>query len=76
MLSAYGLRSVGSINLDRLQAEVRVRIRDLLLDHVSQRGNGAGYDHHDYKPEMRTSMETWADRVEGLVSAKGVALLR
>jgi integrase len=51
-------------------------VRDLLFDHSTKRGSGKGYDHHDYKPEMRAAMEAWADHVEGLVSAKGVALLR
>jgi hypothetical protein len=43
---------------------------------VADRGAGAGYDHHDYKPEMAQPMEAWASHIEGLVSAKGVALLR
>jgi hypothetical protein len=51
-------------------------IRDLLFDHAPKRGSGAGYDHHDYKPEMRDAMETWADYVERLVQSEGAALLR
>jgi hypothetical protein len=52
-------------------------IRDLLFDHAPQRGTGKTYDHHDYKPEMRTAMETWAKHIESLVQpAEGVATLR
>jgi integrase len=52
-------------------------IRDLLFDHAPQRGTGKTYDHHDYKPEMRAAMETWAKHIETLVQpAEGVATLR
>lgn len=52
-------------------------IRDLLFDHSTRRGSGAGYDHHDYKPEMRAAIEAWAGYVEGLVQpAEGVVRLR
>jgi hypothetical protein len=39
------------------------QVRDLLFDHVPQRGSGKGYDHHDYKPEMRAAMEIWAEYI-------------
>jgi hypothetical protein len=52
-------------------------IRDLLFDHASKRGSGKGYDHHDYKPETRKAMETWADHIAKLVRPdEGVAVLR
>jgi integrase len=51
-------------------------VRDLLFDHASKRGSGAGYDHHDYKPEMRDAMEAWAGYVERLTTPEGVARLR
>jgi integrase len=70
----HGARHLVETKLGELR--ILPHIRDLLLDHVSQRGTGSVYDHHDYKPEMRTAMETWADHVEALVSAEGVALLR
>jgi len=59
-------------------AEFRVEphIRDLLLDHVSKRGSGKGYDHHHYKDEMREAMEMWAAHVERIITPQGVARLR
>jgi len=51
-------------------------VRDLLFDHVPQRGAGAGYDHHDYKPEMRAALEAWSNYVEGLATPPGVKRLR
>jgi integrase len=51
-------------------------IRDLLFDHSTQRGTGKDYDHHDYKPEMRTALEQWAAYVDSLTTPKGVARLR
>jgi Arm DNA-binding domain len=52
-------------------------IRDLLFDHATSRGSGAGYDHHEYVPEMRSALEAWADHVERLVApAEGVTRLR
>jgi hypothetical protein len=51
-------------------------IRDLLFDHVSKRGAGKDYDHHDYIPEMRAAMEAWAEYIERLVKPGSVALLR
>jgi integrase len=50
-------------------------VRDLLFDHVFDRGAGKGYDHHDYKPEMRTAAEQWAAYVEKLVTPPGVSLV-
>jgi hypothetical protein len=51
-------------------------IRDSLFDHSTKRGTGSFYDHHDYKPEMKAAMESWARHVEGLVSVEGVRRLR
>ncbi|RDD62007.1 tyrosine-type recombinase/integrase [Ferruginivarius sediminum] len=34
-------------------------VRDLLLDHVPNRGAGAGYDHYSYGKEMREALEAW-----------------
>jgi integrase len=53
-------------------AELRIQphIRDLLLDHAWQRGAGAGYDHHDYLPEMRSAMEAWTDKLRQIVTGK------
>ena len=56
--------------------KVLPHIRDLLLDHASQRGSGKGYDHHLYYPEMRAALEAWAAKVESLVAPKGVSVLR
>lgn len=59
-------------------AELRVEphIRDLLLDHVSQRGAGKGYNHHHYKDEMREAMEAWAEHIERIVTPECVKRLR
>jgi integrase len=59
-------------------AELRVapHVRDLLLDHASKRGSGAGYDHWEYRDEMREAVEKWADHVERLVHPQGVKALR
>jgi integrase len=51
-------------------------IRDLLFDHASARGAGAGYDHYAYGQEMRAAMEAWADHIGKLVTPEGAALLR
>src|SRR5262249_51361889 len=52
-------------------------IRDLLFDHATARGAGAGYDHHEYRAEMAEAVEAWAAHVAGLASpAEGVARLR
>lgn len=55
---------------------VQPHIRDLVLDHVPQRGAGAGYDHYSYAQEMRDAMEVWAGEVERIVGHEGVAVLR
>lgn len=64
--------------LETRLAELRVapHIRDLLLDHAPARGAGAGYDHHHYGEEMKEALELWAGHVEGLVTPKGVTVLR
>ena len=49
------------------------QIRDLLFDHSTKRGAGAGYDHHQYRPEMRAALEAWAGHVEALVMPKGAS---
>jgi integrase len=35
-------------------------VRDLVLDHAPARGAGAGYDHHQYRREMRDALEAWS----------------
>ena len=35
-------------------------VRDLVLDHAPARGAGAGYDHHQYRQEMRDALEAWS----------------
>jgi hypothetical protein len=57
-------------------AKLRIppHIRDLLFDHRSGRGAGAGYDH--YCNEMREAMEAWSRHVEELVQPKGARVLR
>ena len=51
-------------------------VRDVALDHAPARGSGAGYDHYDYRAEMREAFEQWAARIEALVEPEGVRLLR
>lgn len=51
-------------------------VRDVLLDHVGQRGSGAGYDHYDYRDEVRAALQRWADHIEALVAPEGVKVLR
>lgn len=58
------------------QLRVPPHLRDLLLDHVSKRGSGQDYDHHDYAVEMREAVNLWADTIEGIVMPKGVKALR
>jgi integrase len=59
-------------------AELRVapHVRDLLLDHASKRGSGAGYDHYSYAKEMRAAMDKWAAHLEHVVMPQGVKALR
>jgi integrase len=35
-------------------------VRDLVLDHAPARGAGAGYDHYQYRQEMRDALEAWS----------------
>ena len=77
----HGLRHLAETKTAELRDErdqplIPPHVRDMLFDHSSKRGSGKGYDHHDYKPEMRAAMEAWADYVEGLVQTEGTALLR
>jgi hypothetical protein len=51
-------------------------VRDLLFDHMPERGSGKGYDHAEYKTAMRDAVEAWSIYVEGLVGAEGVRVLR
>jgi integrase len=44
-------------------------IRDLLFDHVSKRGSGKGYDHHDYRNELRAALTVWSEYIERLVQS-------
>jgi integrase len=60
-------------------AELKIppHIRDLMFDHVPNRGSGRGYDHHEYKDELREAFELWASHIEHLVTgAQGVKRLR
>lgn len=70
----HGVRHIAETKM----AELRVpgHIRDLLFDHVPERGAGAVYDHHEYQDEMRSAVEQWADHIEQLVTPAGVARLR
>jgi integrase len=54
-------------------AELKIppHICDCCFDHVSKRGTGAVYDHHDYVDEMREAIELWGRYVEGLVDPGG-----
>jgi integrase len=77
----HGLRHLAETKTAELRDErdhplIPPHVRDMLFDHSSKRGSGKGYDHHDYKPEMRAAMQVWADYVEQLVQTEGTALLR
>jgi integrase len=61
---------------DNERPAILPHVRDLLFDHATARGSGRGYDHHDYKFEMREAVEAWAAHVEELTTPKGVARLR
>ena len=68
----HGLRHLAETKTAELQDNegrslILPHIRDLLFDHVPQRGSGKSYDHHDYKAEMKAAMEAWSDYVTGLV---------
>lgn len=56
--------------------KVPPHIRDAALDHVPNRGSGAGYDHYDYVAEVGEALEKWAAYVERLVSPNGAKVLR
>jgi integrase len=65
--------------LESKLAELKVapHIRDLLFDHVPNRGTGAGYDHYEYRDEMLAALNQWAEHIEKLRQpAAGVAVLR
>ena len=70
----HGVRHLAETKLAELQ--IAPHIRDLLFDHAPTRGSGARYDHHTYRAEMLSALETWSAYVEQLVKPKGVALLR
>lgn len=71
----HALRHTAETQMAKLG--IAPHIRDLLFDHQSKRGAGAGYDHHSYGKEMREAMETWADHVEKLVQpGTGVRVLK
>ena len=77
----HGLRHLAETKTAELRVEdskplILPHVRTLLFDHATARESGKGYDHHDYKPEMREAMEAWAGYVEKLVAAEGVAVLR
>ena len=69
----HGVRHV----LETRTADIGIlpHVRDLLFDHLPERGSGRGYDHADYKNQMRAAVEAWADHVEALVTPPGVTRL-
>jgi integrase len=65
--------------LESKLAELKVppHIRDLLFDHVPNRGTGATYDHYEYRDEMLAALTEWSAYVGRLVEpAAGVTRLR
>jgi integrase len=77
----HGLRHLAETKTAELKDDnkrplIPPHVRDMLFDHSSKRGAGAGYDHHDYVPEMSTAMEAWAAYIEGLVTPPGTVRLR
>jgi integrase len=70
----HALRHTAETQMAKLR--IPPHIRDLLFDHRSGRGAGAGYDHYAYGNEMREAMETWSRHVEELVQPKGARVLR
>ena len=70
----HGLRHTVETRMAELG--VPPHIRDVLLDHVGQRGSGGGYDHYDYREEARAALQRWADHVEALAAPDGVTVLR
>ena len=57
------------------QLGVPPHIKDKLLHHTPPRTAGEGYDHYDYLPEQRESIEKWADRVVSIVWPENVRAL-
>ncbi len=55
---------------------VQPHLRDMLLDHAPARGSGAQYDHFDYRSELASAIEIWADSLERIVAPEGVRKLR
>jgi integrase len=70
----HGVRHLAETKLAELKVDPH--IRDLLFDHVPNRGSGKGYDHHQYRDEMLAALELWAAHIERLVQPQGAALLR
>jgi integrase len=66
----HALRHTAETKLAELK--VPPHIRDLLFDHVTQRGAGGRYDHFAYTDEMREGIERWGDYVRKLVGPKVV----
>ena len=66
----HGMRHLAETKTAELK--IPATTRDLLFDHVPQRGSGAGYDHHHYKDEMRAA----AGVVGGLHRAAGYSRRR
>lgn len=61
----HGIRHL--VETKTAQLGVPPHIRDVLFDHAAKRGSGKGYDHHQYKSEMRDAMEAWAGYIAELV---------
>jgi hypothetical protein len=61
----HGCRHIAESKLAELR--VPAHIRDLLFDHVPDRGAGKTYDQHAYVDEMRVAVEKLADYVAQLV---------
>jgi integrase len=70
----HGLRHLAETKMAELK--IPQHLRDMLLDHRSDRGSGDDYDHHEYRDEKLAAMEKWAAHIEKLVQPEGVALLR
>jgi integrase len=66
----HALRHTAETQMAKLG--IAPHVRDLLFDHRSARGAGAGYDHHSYGKEMRDAMEIWSRHIAGLVQPKAV----
>jgi integrase len=64
----HGLRHLAESKCAELK--VPTDIRDLLFDHVSGRGSGKIYDHHEYLDEMREAYEKYAKHIQGLTQPR------